>query len=109
MELSGWVRRLTFQKEVFFKFPSIDVQNTFIGLSDGSTHKNIQIIYKSSDAKYAYGHSWKLSLREAFTFGSSIKVKGTVMESPGSMQSIEILASNIEILGVSPPVLPRWI
>lgn len=79
--LKGWVR--TFRS------------NRFIALNDGSTLENIQVVvdFEKIDEQ----------LLKRITTGAAIAVKGTVVESQGSGQSVEILASDITILGDSNP------
>ncbi len=79
--VKGWVR--TFRN------------NQFIALSDGSTIKTIQVVvdYESMDP----------SLLKKITTGAAIGAVGTVIESQGRGQSIEIKASKVEIYGEANP------
>jgi len=79
--LNAWVR--TFRS------------NRFIALNDGSTIKNIQCVidFEKTDE----------SLLKRITTGAAISVKGTLMESQGKGQAVEIQVSSIEILGDSNP------
>lgn len=79
--VKGWVR--TFRN------------NQFIALSDGSTIKTIQVVvdYESMDP----------SLLKKITTGAAIGAVGTVIESQGRGQSIEIKASDVEIYGEANP------
>ncbi|MCF6180402.1 asparagine--tRNA ligase [Lutibacter sp.] len=79
--LNGWVR--TFRA------------NRFIALNDGSTIKNIQCVvdFENTDE----------NILKRITTGAAIKVKGTLVESLGKGQSIEIQVSEIKILGESNP------
>jgi asparaginyl-tRNA synthetase len=81
IEVKGWVR--TFRA------------NRFIALNDGSTIKNIQCVvdFEKTDE----------SLLKRITTGSAIAVKGTLIESQGRGQSVEIQVSHIDILGDSNP------
>lgn len=81
VHLKGWVR--TFRA------------NRFIALNDGSTIKNIQCVidFEKTDE----------SLLKRITTGAAIAVTGTLVESLGKGQSVEIQVSNIEILGDSNP------
>ncbi len=79
--LNGWVR--TFRA------------NRFIALNDGSTIKNIQCVvdFENTDE----------NILKRITTGAAIKVKGTLVESLGKGQSVEIQVSEIKILGESNP------
>ncbi len=74
----GWVR--TFRS------------NQFIALNDGSTINNIQVVvdFENTDA----------SIIKGISTGAAIKVIGTVIESMGKGQTIEIKAKEIEIFGL---------
>ena len=79
--LKGWVR--TFRA------------NRFIALNDGSTINNIQCVvdFEKTDE----------SVLKRITTGAAVSVKGTLIESQGKGQSIEIQVNEIEILGDSNP------
>ncbi|GGK43111.1 MULTISPECIES: asparagine--tRNA ligase [Flavobacteriaceae] len=79
--LKGWVR--TFRA------------NRFIALNDGSTINNIQCVvdFEKTDE----------TTLKRITTGAAISVKGTLIESQGKGQSIEIQVNKIEILGDSNP------
>jgi len=81
IEIKGWVR--TFRA------------NRFIALNDGSTIKNIQCVvdFEKTDE----------TLLKRITTGAAIAVKGTLIESQGRGQTIEVQVSHIEILGDSNP------
>lgn len=81
VEIKGWVR--TFRA------------NRFIALNDGSTIKNIQCVvdFENTDEN---------TLKQ-ITTGAAIAVKGTLVESQGKGQNVEIQVSYIEILGSSNP------
>jgi asparaginyl-tRNA synthetase len=75
----GWVR--TFRN------------NQFIALNDGSTNANIQIVATLGEFDEA--------ILKRVTTGASLKIVGTVVESLGKGQSIEVKAKSLEILGDS--------
>lgn len=75
--ISGWVR--TFRN------------NQFIALNDGSTNNNLQIVV---DFENTPEHILK-----RITTGACIHVSGTLKASLGKGQSVELIASQIEILG----------
>ncbi|AVM49022.1 asparagine--tRNA ligase [Capnocytophaga sp. oral taxon 878] len=79
--LKGWVR--TFRS------------NRFIALNDGSTIDNLQIVvdFENTDPE----------LLKRITTGAAIEVKGTVVESQGKGQSVEVQATALTILGDSNP------
>ena len=81
VKIKGWVR--TFRA------------NRFIALNDGSTINNIQCVvdFENTDE----------SVLKRITTGASIDVTGTLVESQGKGQSVEIMVTNIEILGDSNP------
>jgi len=75
----GWVR--TFRN------------NQFIALNDGSTNNNLQVVVE-------LGLITDEQLKR-ITTGASLKVIGTVVESVGKGQTVEVKATSIEILGDS--------
>ncbi|GAB4382568.1 MAG: asparagine--tRNA ligase [Salibacteraceae bacterium] len=81
MTVKGWVR--TFRS------------NRFIAINDGSTVKNLQAVldYEKFDE----------SLLRRITTGACVAVSGTVVESPGAGQQVELLVSQVEVLGDSNP------
>lgn len=81
----GWVRTKRGNKQI-----------KFIALNDGSTIYNIQIVADTS--------KFEESLLQKVTTGSSLAVRGKLVESVGSGQSVEIQAEEIEVLGECDPV-----
>ncbi len=79
--LKGWVR--TFRAK------------RFIAINDGSTINNIQCVvdFENTDE----------SLLKRITTGAAIHVNGTLIESQGKGQSVEIEVTSLEILGDSNP------
>lgn len=67
----------------------------FIALNDGSTINNIQCVvdFENTDEE----------LLKRITTGAAIEVKGTLVESQGKGQSVEINVTSLEILGDSNP------
>jgi asparaginyl-tRNA synthetase len=80
----GWVRTKRGNKNV-----------KFIALNDGSTIHNIQIVAEAKD--------FDPELIKAITTGSSIGVKGTLVESMGKGQNKEIQANEITLYGPADP------
>ncbi|MFO8023161.1 MAG: asparagine--tRNA ligase, partial [Perlabentimonas sp.] len=76
----GWVRTRRGNKNV-----------AFIALNDGSTIHNIQVVADVA----VFGEEF---LRD-ITTGACINVEGTLVESPGAQQPVEIQAKSIEIYG----------
>ena len=81
VSVKGWVR--TFRA------------NRFIALNDGSTINNIQCVvdFENTDE----------SLLKKITTGAAVSVIGTLIESQGKGQKVEIKVINLEILGESNP------
>ena len=81
INVKGWVR--TFRA------------NRFIALNDGSTINNIQCVvdFENTDE----------SLLKKITTGAAVSVTGTLIESQGKGQRVEIKVDKIEILGESNP------
>ncbi|RZK39556.1 MAG: asparagine--tRNA ligase [Pedobacter sp.] len=77
----GWVR--TFRN------------NQFIALNDGSCMGNIQVVVDFANTPD--------ELLKRITTGSAVSVKGTLVESLGKGQKVDVKASSIEILGDSNP------
>ena len=67
--------------------------NQFIALNDGSTNHNIQVVAE-------LGLLDDATLKR-ITTGASLKVEGTLIESLGKGQTVEIKATSVEILGDS--------
>lgn len=81
VQVKGWVR--TFRS------------NRFIALNDGSTIKNIQCVvdFENTDE----------SVLKRITTGTALHITGTLVESQGRGQTVEIQVSELEILGDSDP------
>ncbi|MGY8908383.1 MAG: asparagine--tRNA ligase [Flavobacteriales bacterium] len=79
VHVNGWVR--TFRS------------NRFIAINDGSTINNIQCVIDFENTPE--------DTLKRITTGSAVSIKGTIVESQGKGQSVEIQASEIEILGDS--------
>lgn len=79
--IKGWVR--TFRA------------NRFIALNDGSTINNIQCVvdFENTDE----------SILKRITTGATVSITGTLIESQGKGQSVEIKVDSLEILGDSNP------
>ncbi len=75
--LCGWVRTVRDQKNF-----------AFVEINDGSNLAGFQVIIEG-DVK-------------DLTTGTSVKIEGVVVESPGGKQKLELKASHFEILGTCP-------
>jgi len=80
----GWVRTRRGNKHV-----------QFVALNDGSTVKNVQIVFDMSQ--------FTDEQLKPITTGSSIKVDGVLAESMGKGQSVEIQARELEVFGTADP------
>jgi asparaginyl-tRNA synthetase len=81
VSVSGWVRAFR--------------SNRFIALNDGSTIKNIQCVIDFEN--------FEEGTLKKITVGAAIKVEGSLVESQGEGQNVEILVSDIEVLGEANP------
>ncbi len=81
VEVQGWVRSFR--------------SNRFVALNDGSTINNIQVVidYENTPEE----------ILKRINVGASVLFRGTLQESQGSGQQVEILATEIEILGDANP------
>ncbi len=84
IDVRGWVRTRRGNKNV-----------QFVALNDGSTIKNIQIVFD-------LGKVTEEMLKQVTT-GSSIRVQGELVASQGKGQSVEIQADELEIYGEANP------
>jgi asparaginyl-tRNA synthetase len=80
--VKGWVRTKRGNKNI-----------VFIALNDGSTINNIQIVADTS--------LFDENLIKDITTGACLSVTGKLVESQGQGQSVEIMASSIELYGKS--------
>ena len=82
--IQGWVRTRRGNKHV-----------QFVALNDGSTVKNVQIVFDMAQ--------FTDEQLKPITTGAAIKVDGTLVESMGKGQSVEIQAGALEIFGTADP------
>ena len=85
VEAYGWVRTKRGNKEI-----------AFIALNDGSTINNLQIVVEKSKIDE--------SVLSKVTTGACICARGTLVESVGSGQAVEVQAQSIEVLGECDPM-----
>ncbi len=81
LTLKGWVRSVRDQKEF-----------AFVMVNDGSTLAGLQVIIESSLPHFD-------EAIKMMTTGSSISITGTVVQSPGAGQAVELKASEVEVIG----------
>ena len=84
VKVSGWVRTKRGSKNV-----------AFIAINDGSTINNLQAV---ADLQKISEEDLKL-----VTTGACVTVIGDLLESKGGGQSVELLVSEIEVLGTADP------
>ncbi|MCA1757238.1 MAG: asparagine--tRNA ligase [Bacteroidales bacterium] len=82
--VKGWVRTRRGNKNI-----------SFIALNDGSTIDNIQVV--------ADNGSFDAEMMKGVTTGSAIGVRGSLVESQGKGQSVEIIAGEIILYGTADP------
>ena len=85
--VKGWVRTRRGSKSV-----------SIIALNDGSTIKNVQIV--------ADNEKFDEDLLKDITTGACLSVTGTLVESQGSGQAVEVQATQIKLLGACPADYP---
>lgn len=81
VNVKGWVRAFR--------------SNRFIQLNDGSTINNIQCVVDFENTDEA--------LLKRITIGAAVSINGTLVESQGKGQSVEVQVANFEILGDADP------
>ena len=84
VDVKGWVRTRRGNKNV-----------QFVALNDGSTIKNLQIVFDLSATP-------EEELKPVTT-GSSIHVQGELVASSGKGQSVEVQAAELEVYGTADP------
>lgn len=84
VNVKGWVRTRRGSKQI-----------NFIALNDGSTINNVQIVVDLDKLGEEF--------LKPITTGASISVNGTLVQSQGKGQSVEIQANEIEIYGIADP------
>lgn len=81
VEVNGWVRSFR--------------SNRFIALNDGSTINNLQCVIDFENTSE--------DTLKRITVGAALRIKGTLKESLGSQQSVEVDVKTIDILGDANP------
>ena len=82
LEIAGWVVTRRTQKNW-----------SFVELNDGSTVQGLQVVIDATVPNYEENIN-------AANSGAAIKIQGTVVESPGQNQRIELHAQSFEIIGI---------
>ncbi len=83
--VKGWVKTLRHQKNL-----------VFVELNDGSIFSNLQIVIEPQVAGYD-------TLITRIATGASLSVTGTLAESPGQNQKLEMHATEVTVLGAADP------
>lgn len=83
--IKGWVRTVRNQKTF-----------AFIEINDGSTLSNFQVIVDPKIPNYD-------KLLNQLSTGTSVAIEGTIAESPGKNQHLELHATNITVIGTCDP------
>ena len=84
VEIAGWVRTRRDAKSVLF-----------LEVNDGSCLSNLQATISAEDTDVA------AAARDAAT-GASVRVTGTLVESMGKNQAVELGATGLEVIGTAP-------
>ncbi len=83
--IKGWVKTVRSQKTF-----------TFIEVNDGSTYSNIQVVLNADLPNYT-------DMVAKISTGVAVAVTGTLVESPGKNQDVEIHAAQLELIGACDP------
>lgn len=83
--IKGWVKTVRNQKTF-----------TFVEVNDGSSFSNLQVIINSDIPNYE-------KTLEDLSTGASVAVTGTIVESPGKNQEVEIHAKEFSVIGKCDP------
>ncbi|XP_015197141.1 asparaginyl-tRNA synthetase [Lepisosteus oculatus] len=81
VQIQGWVRSVRSQKEILF-----------LHVNDGSTLQSLQVVANAELYK------------RCLTFGSAVKISGTLEKSPHKKQLVELQADSIQVIGDCNPV-----
>lgn len=84
VEVKGWVRTKRGNKQV-----------AFIAVNDGSTNNNIQVVADVAEIGE--------EILKKVTTGCSVKAVGTLVQSQGKGQSVEVLANSVVVIGEANP------
>lgn len=81
LTIKGWIRSVRDQKEF-----------AFVMVNDGSTLAGLQVIIESSLTNFE-------QIISQLTTGSSVAITGTIVQSPGSGQAVELKAEQVTLIG----------
>ncbi len=88
IQVHGWVRTRRTTKHV-----------SFMEVNDGSRLGSLQVVLEeNTEVTDSNGDEADAAL----TTGASVRVEGTIQESPGGKQAIELLAARVEVIGKAP-------
>ena len=87
---SGWIKKIRKHKRFWFA-----------EINDGSTPESLQTVIPS-DLIFKGSENENENEKDSLLLGSSLEIKGKLVQSIGGMQNIEILAEKIRILGACP-------
>lgn len=85
--IAGWVRTVRSSGDI-----------AFMEINDGTCFKSLQVVFDNNLSNF--------NELEKINIGSSLEIKGTLIESPAAGQPFELKASEIIILGTSAPDYP---
>jgi len=85
--VEGWVRTRRDSKDC-----------SFLEINDGSSLANIQVVVDADHAQY--------EALKAVTTGSSVRVAGALVASPGAGQQVEIQAGQVDLIQAADPDFP---
>ncbi len=86
VDVQAWVRTKRASKNV-----------VFVALNDGSTIRNLQAVVNLDEGTIP------ASALTDVTTGAAVRIKGTLIPSPGTEQAVELKASRVEVLGAADP------
>lgn len=86
--IKGWARTVRNQKSF-----------AFVEVNDGSTLSNFQVVVNADLPNYE-------EIIAQLSTGASLVAKGTIVESPGQNQAIEMHAKEIQVIGTCPETYP---
>ncbi|MFW5994469.1 MAG: asparagine--tRNA ligase [Spirochaetia bacterium] len=88
VEVRGWVRTRRTTKNI-----------GFLEVNDGSRLSSLQVVLEETTSVLTSDGADADSI---LTTGASVRVRGTIRESPGGKQAVELGALSVEVLGAAP-------
>lgn len=89
--VTGWLRSARKQK-----------QYTFLEVSDGSTPRNLQVMWNAADNDAVLTKEGGAAALDRLGVGACVRVEGVVVPSPKPAQPIEVQATSVTIVGDCP-------